>query len=139
VLRIVGAVLIGMVVGTLGTVMFQAVSPLGLILALAASLAAGLTARAWAGYGTLAAYAIGWVVAVQVLSAKGPGGDVIVPGGHATSYVWVYGGFVLAIAATAAPRSWFATEPRPLPATATDATPASGTTAGNALPPTSRP
>jgi hypothetical protein len=115
VLRIVGAGLLGVVVGVLGTVMFQAAAPLGLIIALAASLAGGLTARAWVGYGALAAYAIGWVVAVQVLSAKGPGGDVIVPAHHAASYVWVYGGFVLAILATFAPRSWFDATPRPRP------------------------
>lgn len=112
VVRLVLAALLGVLVATIGTVMFQAVLPVGLVLALAATVAGAVTARAWSGFGTFGAYAVGWVVAVQVLAAKGPGGDVLVPGGRDASYLWVYGGLVLVALASFAPRSWFAAEPR---------------------------
>lgn len=118
VVRLVLALLLGVLVGAIGTVMFQAVFPVGLVLALVATLAGAVTARAWSGFGTLVAYAAGWFAAVQVLAAKGPGGDVLVPGGHASSYVWVYGGFVLVMLSSFAPRSWFADQARPQAASA---------------------
>ena len=103
---------LGVVVGTLGTVMHRSIEPWGVILCLALAFAAALTARAWAGFGALAGYAIGLVVSVQVLAQKGPGGDVLVPDGQAIGWVWVLGSIAVTILAGVLPRGLFDDRPR---------------------------
>ena len=108
-------VLLGLVVGVVGTVMHRVVVtdhllPVGVVVALLAVLAAGTLARAWAGYAGVVGFAIGWVVAVQVLSMRGPGGDLLVPN-QTVGLVWVYGGMLLVAAAAFLPASWFSNRP----------------------------
>ncbi|MCK9792249.1 DUF6113 family protein [Isoptericola sp. 4D.3] len=109
VVRTVLALVLGAVVGVLGTVAHRTQwndLPLGVVLALAITLSTAVLCRAWAGLGPLLAAAAGWVVAVQVLSVAGPGGDVLVPA-QAVGLVWTYGGVAMFLVAAFLPRSWF--------------------------------
>ncbi|WP_277208986.1 DUF6113 family protein [Isoptericola croceus] len=107
--RAVLALLLGAAVGVIGTVAHRAQwagLPTGLVLALMLTLSAAVLCRAWSGTLTLLTCGAGWLVAVQVLAATGPGGDVLVPA-QDVGYVWTYGGLVLVAAAAFLPRSWF--------------------------------
>ncbi|MFP3713014.1 DUF6113 family protein [Puerhibacterium sp. TATVAM-FAB25] len=104
------ALVLGAVLGALGTVSHLTAwegLPAGLVLALALTASTAVLARAWAGYGTLLAAAVGWLVAVQALSVEGPGGDVLVPA-TVEGLVWTYGGLLLWGVAAFLPRRWFA-------------------------------
>ena len=109
---VVAALVLGAVVGTLGTVMHRSVQPWGVVVCLALALVAAVTARAWAGFVALAGYAVGLVVSVQVLSQSGPGGDVLVPDGQGIGWVWVLGSIVVTIVAGVLPRRLFDDRPR---------------------------
>lgn len=91
-------------------VLLDAELPLGIVLAMLASLSAGVLARAWSGFGGLAGYALGWVAAVQVLALEGPGGDVLVPS-QPLGYAWIYGGILVVAVVAFLPRSWFSERP----------------------------
>jgi hypothetical protein len=104
------ALVLGAVTGALGTVSHLTAwegLPVGLVLALALTTSTAVLSRAWAGYGTLLAGAVGWLVAVQALSVEGPGGDVLVPA-TVEGLVWTYGGLLLWGVAAFLPRRWFA-------------------------------
>jgi len=101
---------LGLIVGLVGTIAHRSVPPWGAVAALLTLLAVSVVARATAGVGSLLAAAAGWLLAVQVLSAGGPGGDVLVPAAP-VGYAWVYGGLVIVLAALLAPRTWFAETP----------------------------
>ena len=109
--RAAGALVLGAVVGAVGTVVHRAFAPGGLVLALTLVLAAGIAVRAWSGYVSLVAYAGGLLLLVQVLSQSGPGGDVLVPAGYAIGWVWIIGAAAATGAAAVAPRRWFSDEP----------------------------
>lgn len=113
--RVLLAVLLGAVVGTVGTVAHRtqlgdAGLPVGLVLALLVTVVAGVLVRAWTGWGGLLGYGAGWVAAVQLLSLRGPGGDVLVPAGT-VGLVWAYGGLVAVGIVAFLPRSWFSERP----------------------------
>ncbi|WP_265520884.1 DUF6113 family protein [Oerskovia flava] len=113
--RVVGCLLLGVLVGVVGTVMHRAVVldvdlPIALVLCLLATASTGILARAWTGYGGLLGYGLGWVVAVQILSLEGPGGDVLVPD-EPIGYVWIYGGLLVVAVVAFLPRRWFADQP----------------------------
>lgn len=106
---------LGLVVGAVGTVMHRVVVtdhllPAGIVVALLAVLTGGVLARAWTGYAGLAGYALGWVVAVQVLASQGPGGDLLVPN-QTVGLVWVYGGMAVVAITAFLPWSWFSDQP----------------------------
>ncbi|WP_448631501.1 hypothetical protein [Cellulomonas soli] len=108
-----GAFVLGLLVGTLGTVMHRWSWPWGVILCLALVLVAGVTARAWGGGVPVIGYAGGLFLAVQVLAQRGPGGDVLVPAGDTYGWVWI-GGAALAVATVAlVPRRAFDDTPPP--------------------------
>jgi hypothetical protein len=104
---------LGVVVGTLGTVMHRSIQPWGVVICLVLAFAAAITARAWGGLVALAGYAIGLFVSVQVLAQKGPGGDTLVPDGQAIGWVWVLGSIVVTILVGVLPRGLFDDRPRP--------------------------
>jgi hypothetical protein len=113
IVRTLLAVLLGVVMGGLGTVVHRFGDEswyLGLALALALTAAAGVLARAWAGYGTLLGYGVGWVAMVQALSLPGSGGDVVVPAG-VLGMVWSYSGVAVLAVVAFLPSSWFAEVP----------------------------
>ncbi|NMM17580.1 MAG: hypothetical protein HHJ14_10735 [Cellulomonas sp.] len=105
------ALILGGVVGTVGTVAHRAIAPWGVVAALVLVLAAGVAVRAWSGYASLVAYAGGLFLLVQVLAQSGPGGDVLVPAGESIGWVWIIGAPLVTGAAAFAPRRWFSDEP----------------------------
>ena len=105
-IRPLAIVVLGLVVGLLGTFIFRSVAPWGLVIAFAMVTGASIFARAWIGGAGVPCFGIGWIIAVQVLSLKGPGGDIVVPA-HTLGYLWVFGGLVFVLLAAFAPRSWF--------------------------------
>lgn len=110
--RAVLALLLGAAVGVIGTVAHRAEwagLPTGLLMALGLTLSTAVLCRAWSGTATLLAAGAGWLVAVQVLAATGPGGDVLVPA-QAVGYVWTYGGLLLVGVTAFLPRTWFVDE-----------------------------
>ncbi len=112
-MRTLLAVALGVVMGGLGTVVHRYGDEplhLGLFLALALTAAAGVLARAWAGYGTLLGFGVGWVALVQALSLPGSGGDVVVPAG-VLGMVWSYVGVAVLAVVAFLPSSWFAEVP----------------------------
>lgn len=113
IVRTLLAALLGVVMGGLGTVVHRFGDEswyLGLVLALALTAAAGVLARAWAGYGTLLGFGVGWVAMVQTLSLPGSGGDVVVPAG-VLGMVWSYAGVAILAVVAFLPSSWFTEVP----------------------------
>lgn len=106
VLRCLGIVVLGAIIGLIGSFMFRSVVPLGLILACATLLAAGLLARSWAHTAGVISLGLGWIAAVQILALAGPGGDVVIPA-QPSGYIWGFGGIIFILAALLAPRDWF--------------------------------
>lgn len=109
IVRVLLAVALGLVIGALGTAVHRYGDEswyAGMALALAITVTTAVMCRAWSGYGALLAFAGGWVVAVQLMSLRGSGGDVLVPAGT-TGLVWTYGGVLLLGVAAFLPGSWF--------------------------------
>lgn len=107
--RYLGAGLLGVVVGVVGTGVHRAERPWGLVLALLTVVVAAVLVRAWTGGAGLLALGLGVVTVVGLLGGPGPGGDVVValdPYG----VVW-YAGAVLVAVAAVLPRRWFSDRP----------------------------
>ena len=104
--RAVGALVLGTVVGAVGTVVHRAYQPWGMVGALVLVLSAAVTARAWSGWVTWVAFLGGLFLAVQVLAQQGPGGDVLVPAGT-LGWVWAIGSLAVAAAVGLLPRRLF--------------------------------
>lgn len=116
VLRAAVAFLLGALAGSIGTVMHRALSPWGLVMSLLLVLAAAVAVRAWSGFLALIGFAGGLFLLVQLLSQRGPGGDVLVPAAGGLGWTWVIGAAVMAGAAAFAPSSWFRdAAPAPVP------------------------
>jgi len=106
------ALLLGVLVGTLGTVLHRSITPWGVVICLALVAAAAITVRAWAGFGTLVGYAVGLVVTVLLLTQRGPGGDTLAPDGQAIGWVWVLGSIAATILVALLPPRLFDDRPR---------------------------
>ena len=117
----VATLVLGVVVGALGTVMHRSIPPWGLVVCLALALAAAITARAWGGLLALAGYAIGLFVSVQVLAQKGPGGDTLVPDGRRSAGGGCSGRSPSPSSSASLPRALFDDRPRARPAAAAGA------------------
>ncbi|MBO9570272.1 MAG: hypothetical protein J7503_15810 [Cellulomonas iranensis] len=105
----------GLLAGAVGTVMHRSIRPWGLVLCLALVLAVALTTRAWAGWPAYVAASVGVLVAVQVLSSEGPGGDVLVPAGDGWGWAWVIGAVVALGSVALVPRRWVEDTPPDAP------------------------
>lgn len=109
IVRVALALCLGAVIGALGTVVHRFGHDtwyLGMALALAVTAAAAIMCRAWSGFGTLLAFAGGWVVLVQLMSLRGSGGDVLVTAGT-LGMVWTYAGVAVLGATAFLPSTWF--------------------------------
>ncbi|KQY23427.1 hypothetical protein ASD16_12900 [Cellulomonas sp. Root485] len=109
----VAALLLGVLVGTLGTVMHRSIPPWGVVVCLTLAFVAAITVRAWTGFVALGGYALGLVVTVLVLTVSGPGGDTLVPDGQAVGWVWLLGSAAATIVVALLPRGLFDDRPRP--------------------------
>ena len=109
--RIAGSLVLGAVVGALGTVEHRSAPPWGLVLVLLLVLAGAVTVRAWGGLVALLAYAVAWGAVVFALSMRGPGGDVLIPGGTASwtvlGQIWILGAWLPIAASAFLPSRWF--------------------------------
>lgn len=105
--RLATCLLLGLVVGTIGTVMHRSIAPWGLVLGLAVVVSAGVFARAWEGWSGSLAFAAGWFVAVMVLWQVGPGGDILVPALGGWGNIWILGGAVALGLPLMVPSRWF--------------------------------
>ena len=97
---------LGFVVGVLGSFVHAATLgrvPAGLLCAYALTVALLVAGRLATGSRSgAAAAAAGWVVALLLLSAPRPEGDLVVAGGL-LGYAWLVGGLVIATLAVAVP------------------------------------
>ncbi|MEU2729997.1 DUF6113 family protein [Streptomyces griseoviridis] len=92
-----GLLVLGAVVGTAGSLVQAGLFPGGLLLALAGE--AGLLlggARATGGRAGAVAPAVGWMVAVVLLTTNRPEGDFVFAAGG-TSYLFLLGGMAVAV------------------------------------------
>jgi len=108
----VAALLLGVLVGTLGTVLHRSIQPWGVAICLTLVFVAAVTVRAWSGFVALAGYAVGLVVTVLVLTESGPGGDTLVPNGQAIGWVWLVGSVAATVVVALLPRGLFDDRPR---------------------------
>ena len=108
----VAALLLGVLVGALGTVLHRSIPPWGVAICLTLAFAAAVTVRAWTGYVALAGYAVGLLVTVQLLTQRGPGGDTLAPDQQAVGWVWVLGSIAVTIVAGVLPGALFDDRPR---------------------------
>ena len=108
----VAALLLGVLVGTLGTVLHRSIQPWGVVVCLTLAFVAAVTVRAWSGFVALVGYALGLVVTVLVLTQSGPGGDTLVPDGQAIGWVWLFGAAAVTVVAALLPRGMFDDRPR---------------------------
>ena len=104
---------LGVVVGTIGTIMHRSAQPWGLVLSFLLVLTAAVTARAFGGVVAWIGFALGLAGTILVLSQSGPGGDVLVRAGQRIGIVWLLGAGVVAIVAMLLPRAWFSDAPLP--------------------------
>lgn len=101
-----GALVVGAVVGLVGTFVHRQWLPWILVAALLLVVVAGVFVRAWVGAGGLLPYGFGWFAVVGILMFAGPGGDVVLPW-QALSIVWLVGGMLMIGVAAFAPHRWF--------------------------------
>lgn len=112
---LVGSVLLGLVVGAVGTVMHRSMRPWGVVLCLLLVLAAAVTARAWGGRPAWAGLAVAATATSWLLSVQGPGGDVLVPAHQAIGWVWLVGVPVACVVVALLPAALFDDRPRAVP------------------------
>ncbi|MEO7979840.1 MAG: DUF6113 family protein [Sporichthyaceae bacterium] len=99
VLLLVPAALAGAAAGLLGSfghALEPVALPLGLLVGWGLSVAVFVTCGLVAGRPGAAAAVGGWLVVVLLLSTQRPEGDLVVAG-SAVGYLWLLGGFVLAV------------------------------------------
>ncbi|GEK22693.1 DUF6113 family protein [Cellulomonas xylanilytica] len=106
------SLVLGVLIGTLGTVLHRSIPPWGLVICLTLAFVAAVTVRAWTGYVALAGYAVGLAGTVLLLTQRGPGGDVLAPDGQAIGWLWVLGSIAVLVVAALLPRGPFDDRPR---------------------------
>lgn len=96
--QIVGSVLLGVVVGVVGTGVHRANQPWGLVLGYLTVVSAAVLARAWARRLAMTAYGLGLLAVVLAMTFWRPGGDVLVTD-EPIGYAWVAAPVLVALVA----------------------------------------
>ena len=113
----IAALLLGLLLGAVGTTLHRTIRlnlPLGLLISLAMTLSAAVWMRAWRGLPALLGFGLGWIVAVELMSLTGPGGDMIVVeptsdvAWASAGTIWNYLGIALIVLVAFLPMRWFA-------------------------------
>ena len=107
--RGLGVVLLGLVVGLVGTGVHRASVPIGVVLALASVVSAGVLVRAWTGWRGVLLHAAVVTAVVAAFTLVRPGGDVVIAD-QTVGYVW-FGALPAALLALVLPRRWFSERP----------------------------
>ena len=104
------ALVLGVVVGLVGTVAHRGAPPWGLVVAVAATLSAAVLARSLSGGVALATYAAGLLVVTQLANGLRPAGDILVAG-DALGYAWLALPLLMCAVVAFLPNRWFAPAP----------------------------
>ncbi|HLR55196.1 MAG TPA: DUF6113 family protein [Actinomycetales bacterium] len=99
-------VLLGILVGALGTTLHRSAPPWGLILAIVATAALSVAARSLMSWAGLISAVVGWAIAVQWLALEGPAGDVLIAG-DGLGYGWLLGGILALFVGLLLPATFF--------------------------------
>lgn len=108
--RVVAAALtlvLGVVVGLVGTVAHRGAPPWGLVVAVAATLSAAVLARSLGGGLALGTYAAGLLGVTQLANGLRPAGDILVAG-DALGYAWLALPLLSCAVVAFLPNRWFA-------------------------------
>ena len=108
--RAVGVValgLFGLVVAGVGTGAHRSWGYAGVALGLILVAAGAVFARVWMRWPGYIAYAVAWVVAIEVLRRSGAGGSVLLPENDLRAQIWVAGGGLMLGVVAAIPRFVF--------------------------------
>nr|WP_281728188.1 hypothetical protein [Cellulomonas denverensis] len=106
-----GVLLLGVVIGAVGSVMHRASQPWGLVLSLALVTTSAIGVRAGLGRAATLAYLAVLMIVLGVLSQSGPGGDVLMPASDHWGWYWLGGTVLVALAVIALPARWFSDQP----------------------------
>lgn len=107
--QLLGSLLLGVVVGVVGTGVHRVNQPWGLVLAYLTVLSAAVLVRAWARGRGLVAFGLGLAAVVLAMAYVRPGGDVLVTD-EGIGYAWLASPALLVVA-LALPRRMFADAP----------------------------
>jgi hypothetical protein len=142
-LKLVFALVGGVVLGLIGTFQYNAVltigpwkyAPVGIIIAMVATIAWALFLRAWAGLGGVALDILGLVITIWLAATWRPGGDVVMPAGGTTAqtvagYLWAYGAGIVSLVICFLPPRWFQSRPSVLLTSLQPVAPGTASTAG---------
>lgn len=110
-LRLLGVLVLGVLIGTVGTIMHRSSQPWGLVVALALVLTSTVGVRAAVGRAYGLAYLAVLLLVLGGLSQYGPGGDVLIPGADNWGWFWLGGAVAVVVAVLALPASWFSDQP----------------------------
>ena len=100
------ALLLGMIVATVGTFTHRQWVPFVLIAALALLAVAGVFIRASFGSESLFGYGVGVICTLLYFSLAGPGGDIVMPA-DGLSMVWLIAGSAMIAVPAFSPNKWF--------------------------------
>lgn len=107
--RLLGAFVVGAVIGLVGTGIHRWMPPWGLLGALVLVLVGGVLGRAWIGSTGIMAVGLGVVTVTGLIGGGGPGGDVIIAA-QPIGYAW-FAGAIVVVGAAFLPRRWFSEAP----------------------------
>ena len=99
--------LAGFVVATVGTGAHRSWGYLGVALALVLVAAGAVFAKVWMHWPGFVAYALTWVIGIELLRRPGAGGSVMLPEGDLRAQLWVVGGGLALGLSAAIPRFVF--------------------------------
>lgn len=99
-------IVLGVLVGALGTAVHRSYPPGGIIGALVATASLAVAARSLMGWTGLLSSVVGWAGSVLILAMGRPSGDVLIAG-DGLGYSWMLGGMLALFVGLLLPFSFF--------------------------------